>query len=88
MRLDVAVEVVAHKVVIAVLGDGVAQGREAVGVTKHAATNGFEHFGEVGIELKLAKSVGVAEVLDVFGEVAKEEDVGFADLARNLDLDI
>jgi hypothetical protein len=30
--------------------------------------------------------VGVAEVLDVFGEVAKEEDVVLADFARDFDL--
>ena len=67
MRLDVAVEVVAHKVVITVLGDGVAQGREAVGVPKHATSNGLEDFGEVGIELELPEAVGVTEVLNVFG---------------------
>ena len=30
--------------------------------------------------------MGVAEVFDVFGEVAEEEDVLFADFARDLDL--
>jgi len=30
--------------------------------------------------------VGMAEVFDVFGEVAEEEDVRFADFARYFDL--
>lgn len=30
--------------------------------------------------------MSVAEVFDVFGEVAKEEDIGFADFAGDFDL--
>lgn len=31
--------------------------------------------------------MGVTEVLDVFGQVAEEEDVGFADFAGDFDLE-
>lgn len=30
--------------------------------------------------------MGVAKVFDVFGEIAEEEDIGFANLARDLNL--
>ena len=66
--------------------DGVAEGSEAVGVAKGVGLDGVEDFGEVGVEGEGTVVVGVAEVFDVFGQVAEEEDVGFADLACDLDL--
>ena len=86
MGLDVAVEVVRHEVVIAMIGDGVAQGAEAACVSESTTFDGIEHFGEVGVELEVAVVVGVAEIFDVLGEVTEEEDVGFADLASDFDV--
>lgn len=69
------------------IGDAVAQGTEAGGVAKSPGFDGREDFGEVGVEGEGAVGVSVAEVFDIFGEVAEEEDVGFADFARYFDLD-
>ena len=86
MGLDVAVEVVRNEVVVAVVGDGVAQGAEAARVTEFSTLDGIENFGEVGIELEAAIGVGVTEIFDVLGEVTEEEDVGFADFAGDFNV--
>lgn len=86
MRLDVAVEVIADEIEIAVIDDGVAEGGEAAGVAEHATFDGAEDFLEVLVELEGTIGVGVAEVFNVFSEVAEEEDVVFADLACDLNL--
>ena len=66
--------------------DGVAEGGEAAGVAKGVGFDGGEDLGEGGVEGEGAVVVGVAEVFDVFGQVAEEEDVGFADFAGDFDL--
>ena len=86
MRLDVAVEVVGDEVVVALVDDGVAQGAEAVRVAEAASLDGVEDVGEVRVQFEGAVVVGVAEVLDVLGQVAEEEDVGLADFAGDLDV--
>lgn len=86
MRLDVAIKVIAHEVVIAVIDDGIAERGETSSVAEHAGFNGVEDLFEVFVELEGAVVVGVAEVFDVFGEVAEEEDVVFADFAGDFDL--
>lgn len=86
MCLDVAIEIIAHEVVIAVVDDGIAEGGEAARVAEHVALDGVEDFLEVRVELEGAVGVGVAEVFDVFGEVAEEEDVVFANLAGDFNL--
>lgn len=68
------------------VGDGVAQGAEPVGIAKRVRFDGVKDFGEVGVERKGAEVVSVAEVFDVFGKVAEEEDVGVANFARYLNL--
>lgn len=70
------------------IDDAVAQRTEAGGVPEGVGFDGVEDAGEVGVELEVAVVVRVAQVFDVFGEVAEEEDVGFADFARYFDLDI
>ena len=84
--LDVAVEVIRDEVVVAMVGDAVAEGGEAGCVAKHVGFDGVEDFGEVGVELEGSVVVGMAEVFHVFGQVAEEEDVGFADFACDFDL--
>ncbi len=86
LRLAIAAEIVADEVVIAMVDDGIAEGGEPVGVAKGAGFDGVNDFGEGRIEVEGAVVVGVAEVFDVFGEVSKEEDVGFADFAGDFNL--
>lgn len=86
VRLDVRGKVVRDEVVIAVLGDAVAQGGEPARVAERVRLDGREHLGEFRVELEGAVVVGVPEVLDVLGQVAEEEDVGVADLAGDFDL--
>lgn len=86
MRLDVAVEIVRHEIVITMLADCGDHGTEVVRRAKRALFNLVEDLVKVGIDRVGAVSVSVAEVLDVLGEVAKEEDVAFTDFTRNLNL--
>ena len=55
-------------------------------VAKGIGFDGGEDFREVRVEREGAVVVRVAEVFDVFGEVAEEEDVGVADFAGYFDL--
>ena len=86
VRFHIAVEIIRDEVVVALVDDAVAKSSEAARIAELAAFDGVEHFRKVGIELEGAVVVGVAEVFDVFGEIAEEEDVGFTDLARDLNL--
>jgi len=86
VRLDIAVEVVRHKVVITLIDDTVAESRKAGSVAELATLDGIENPGEVSVELEVTIVVGVAKIFHVFCQVSKEEDVGFADLAGDFDL--
>ena len=67
--------------------DGIDECGELALVAKGAGANGVEDLLQVGVDAVLAVGVRVAEVFDVFGEVAKEEDVGFANLTSDFDLE-
>ena len=86
LGLDIAVKVVADQIIVAVVGDGVDQGRELVLVAEAAAANGVKDLGQVRVDVEMAIVVRVAEVLDVFGQVAEEENVGVTDFAGDFDL--
>lgn len=86
MRRDVRVEIVRDKIIIPMVGDGTAQGAESAGVAKRVGFDGVEDFRKVRVQRKGAEVVGVAKIFDVFGEIAEEEDVGVANLARYLNL--
>ena len=86
MRLDVAVEVVADEVIVAVVADGADEGGELVGVAESVGLDGVEDFDEIRVYGVGAVVVCVAQIFDVFGQVAEEEDVVFADLAGDFDL--
>lgn len=86
MRRDVRVEIVRDKIIVPMVGDGTAQGAESAGVAKRVGFDGVEDFRKVRVQRKGAEVVGVAKVFDVFGEIAEEEDVGVANLARYLNL--
>ena len=66
--------------------DGADKGGELVCVTEGTGADGVEDLLEVRVDGVLTVVVGVAEVLDVLGEVAEEEDVRVANFAGNFDL--
>lgn len=77
--IEVALKIVRDEVVVAVVDDRVDEGGELGGVAEGAGADRVEDAGELGIEVEVcAVEVVVAEVVDVFGEVAEEEDVFFA----------
>jgi hypothetical protein len=86
VRLDVAVEVVRHQVVVAVVADRGDQTGKVLRVAEGPLLDGLEDLGKVGVDVVRAIRVRVAEVLDIFGQVAKEENVVLTNFTRDLDL--
>lgn len=86
MGLAVRTEVIGNKIIVAVFDDGVDEGRKGRLVAKHALLDGVKHLFQFRVEFVFAVIVGVAEVFDVFGQVAKEEDVLVAGFTRDFDL--
>ena len=86
VRLHITIEIIAHEVIIPVIGNRVTQCGETARVAKHVGFDGVENAGEVWGEGEGAVVVGMAEVFDVFGEVAEEEDVVGGDFAGYFDL--
>ena len=84
--LDIAVEVIGNEIVVAVLNDGVAESREAAGVSKASTLDSLKHLVEIGVELEISVIVGMAEVFDIFCQVSKEENIGFANFSRDFNL--
>jgi hypothetical protein len=69
-----------------VLDNAVDEGRKLFSVAERALVDVVENGGQLGIELVLRVQMCVAEVLDVLGEVAEEEDVLLADFTGDFDL--
>ena len=70
------------------IDDAVAERAEARSVPESPRADRVEDFREVRVQGEGgAVGVCVPEVFDVFGEVAEEEDVGFADFACDFDLE-
>lgn len=69
------------------LDDAVDERREAICVAEGAVMDVVEDGGELWVELILRVQVRVAQVLDVFGEVAEKEDVLLADFTGDFDLE-
>ena len=86
LRLNVAVEVVRHQVEITVVSNRRDHGREVLHVAKRALLNRLKHLGQIRVYTMRTVRVRVAEVLDVLGQVAKEEDVVLANLTRDFNL--
>ena len=84
--LDVTVKVVRDEVIVSMVDNAINEGRKLSSITKHAITNGVEYCSKIRIELELRVEVGVSEILDVFSEVAEEEDILFTDFTGDLDL--
>lgn len=83
---DVAVEVVRDEIVISLVNDGVAQGRETTGVPEFAAFDGVKDFGKIGVEAERAIIMSVAKILHVFRKIAEKENIRVADFASDFDL--
>jgi hypothetical protein len=86
LGVDVALEVVGDQVIVSVIRDAVDEGAELGRVAEHAFTDDFEDAREVWVELEVAVPVRVAQVFDVLGQVAEEEDVVFADFSCDLNV--
>jgi hypothetical protein len=67
-----------------VVDDRVHQSRELAGIAEGSLADCAEDALEHGVEVEVLVVVGVAEVFDVFAEVAEEEDVFFADFSGDL----
>jgi hypothetical protein len=84
LRINVRFEVVRDQVVIAVIDDRVHESRELAGIAEDSLADRGEDALEHGVEVEVLVVVGVAEVFNVFAEVAEEEDVFFADFSGDL----
>lgn len=67
--------------------NGVDQRRELSGITKGTIFDGLKDAFKHRVEMELRVEVRVPQVLNVFREIAKEEDVVFANFAGNFDLE-
>lgn len=86
LRLAVAVEVIRDKIVVAMVNDCTRECRKGSRIAEHATLDSCENLLELFVELVVAVDVSMAELFDVFCQVAKEEDVIFADFAGDFDL--
>ncbi len=86
MRCEVGMEVIRHKVVVAVINNSVDQSREGAFVTESAFLDGLENLGQIWVDLILAVEVVMAEILNVLRQIAEEEDILVSSLAGDLDL--
>lgn len=86
MRLNVALEVIRNEVVITVVTDGGNQAGKVLGVTKGALFDLLKHLDKVRVEVVRAVGVRVAEVLNIFSKIAKEEDVVLSNLTSDFNL--
>ena len=86
MSLDIRIEIIAHEIIVAVVGNRVAKSGKPTGVAESVGFDGVKNAREVRVESEGAVGVGVAEVFDVFGEIAEEEDVVGGDFAGYFDL--
>lgn len=86
VRGDVGVEVIRDEVVVAVLIDGANERREVRAVAEHVVSDCLEDTLQIRVQLEVAVEVAVTQILDVFGEIAEEEDVLLADFTGDFDL--
>lgn len=86
LGLDVRGEVVRDEVVVAVVDDAVDERAEAARVAEGAGLDRLEHGRQLRVKLVASVKVGVAQLVDVLGKVAEEEDVVLANLAGDFDL--
>ncbi len=66
--------------------DAVDECGEGTGLPESTLFNLIKDLGKGFVEMVIAIDVAVAQIVDVFGEVAEEENVLLADFARDFDL--
>lgn len=86
VRLNVAVEVIRHQVIISVVADRAYHGSKVMRCAERALFNLVEYLVQVWVDAVRSVRVGVAEIFDVFGEIAKEKDVALADFTGDFNL--
>jgi hypothetical protein len=69
-----------------VLHDAVEERGEGTCVAKGAGMDGVENGGKGWVELVVLVEMRMAEVVDIFGEVAKEEDILLSDFTGDFNL--
>lgn len=88
MSGDVGVEIVRDKIVVTVLFDRACERGEVSLVTKHVVFDCVEDTLQLWVQLEAPVEVSVAQILDVFGEVAEKEDVLLANFTGDFDLSV
>lgn len=86
VRLNVAVEVIRNKIEIPVLSHSSNQGAKVMRASERALLNFLEYLLKVRINCMRTVGVGVSQVIDIFGQITKEEDVAVSDFPSNLNL--
>jgi hypothetical protein len=79
-------EVVGNEIIVSMVFNPADQCAECVRIAKSVFLDFVKDSLKVGVNGVRAISMSVAEVFDVFGKVAKEEDVVFSDFSSNFNL--
>lgn len=88
LGVEVGLEVVGYEVVVAVVYDRIDQSRKLACIAEGALLDRLEDSFEIRIKDELAVEVRMAEVLDIFGKIAKKEDVVLADFTCDLEVHV
>lgn len=86
LRLDVAVEVIRHQVVVSVVADSRNHGTKVVRSTKCALLDLLKHGIQVRVDSVRAVGVCVTKILHILSEISEQEDVVLSNFASDLDL--
>ncbi len=66
--------------------DGTDESRESPRITESTLLDFLEDLGEIGIKVVRAVGVCVAEIFNVLGQIAKEEDIVLANFSGDFNL--
>lgn len=84
--LDVAVEVIRYEVVITMVTNSRDHSSKIIGRAECAFLDSFEHLGQVRVHSVGAVRMRMAEILNIFGEIAEEEYIVLANFTGNFNL--
>lgn len=86
MRLDIAVEIIRHQIVIAVVADSRNHGAKVVRSAESALLNLLEDLLKVTVDGVGSISVRVTQVFDILGQGTEQENVVLTNFTSNLNL--
>lgn len=86
LRLNVRVEIVRHEVVVTVVFNGTNKSTEVACITKGTRLDSIKNFDEFGVKSVCAVCVCMAEILNIFGQITKEEDVVLSNFTGDFNL--